>query len=106
MDDTIKLLKTTYEPDKYGVPVPMDSAVEIFCSRKEITRNEFYNAGRNGFNPSFVFEIFKGDYQGESIIEYNGLTYSVYRTYEPEGDYMELYVERKGGTNGRQESDP
>lgn len=106
MDDTLKLLKTTYEPNKYGVPVPTETAAEVFCERKDITRSEFFNAGRNGLNPSYVFTVFKGDYEGESVVEYNGLTYSIYRTYETDDDYIELYVERKGGTNGKQESDP
>ena len=39
---------------------------------------------------------------GETIVEYDGQTYSVYRSYETDDDYIELYVERKGGTNGKE----
>ena len=46
--------------------------------------------------------MFFGDYEGESIVEYNGETYSVYRKYQTNTDTIELYVERKGGTNGKQ----
>ena len=46
--------------------------------------------------------MFFGDYSGESVVEYNGGTYSVYRTYLRKTDIIELYVERKGGTNGIQ----
>ena len=38
--------------------------------------------------------------EDEEIVEYNGKTYSVYRTYLKRSDQIELYVERKGGTNG------
>lgn len=100
MDDVIKLLSTTYQKNKYGQSVPENTAKEVFCKRQSVSRNEFFNAGRNGLNPQFVFTVFKGEYSGESICEYKGLTYSIYRTYETDDDYIELYVERKGGTNG------
>lgn len=104
MNDTLYLLSTTYENNKYGVPVAQTKKNEVFCDRQSISRSEFFNAGRNGLNPQFVFTVFKGEYQGETICEYDGNTYSIYRTYETDDDYIELYVERKGGTNG-QESD-
>lgn len=44
--------------------------------------------------------MFVGDYNGEKLVEYNGETYAVYRTYLAKNDTIELYVERKGGTNG------
>lgn len=100
MNDTLFLLKTTYTNNQYGVPIASNEKIEVFCEKQSVTRNEFFNAGRNGLNPQFVFTIFKGDYQGELACEYDGLTYSIYRTYETDDDYIELYVERKGGTNG------
>lgn len=105
MDDTLKLLSTTYENNKYGVPVETITAKEVFCKKSSVTRSEFFNAGRNGLNPAFVFTVFKGEYAGESICEYNGETYAIYRTYETDSDYIELYVERKGGTNGEESDD-
>lgn len=102
MDDTLFLISTTYTKNKYGQDIPTNTEKEIFCDRKSIGRNEFFNAGRNGLNPQYVFTVFKGDYSGESLCKYNGLTYSIYRTYETDDDYIELYVERKGGTNGEE----
>jgi hypothetical protein len=66
-----------------------------------ITRAEFYDAGRNGLNPEFSLTMFAGDYNGERVVEYDGKTYCVYRTYYARTDTVELYVERKGGTNGK-----
>lgn len=100
MNDVLKLLKTTYTTNKYGVPEATNESVEVFCEKQSVTRSEFFNAGRNGLTPEFVFTIFKGDYQGETTLKYDGLTYSIYRTYETDSDYIELYVARKGGTNG------
>ena len=45
--------------------------------------------------------MFEPDYQGETMLEYNGATYSIYRTYKKRTDEIELHVERKGGSNGR-----
>ena len=45
--------------------------------------------------------MFAGDYNGERVVEYDGKTYGVYRTYYARTDTVELYVERKGGTNGK-----
>jgi hypothetical protein len=44
--------------------------------------------------------MFAADYEDEPIVEYNGKRYSVYRTFFGKTDSIELYVERKGGTNG------
>lgn len=102
MNDVLTLNADTLVKNKYGVSVPSDKPTEkeVFCECHEITRNEFFEAGRNGLNPQFMFTVFAGDYNGESACFYNGLKYSIYRTYKTDDDYIELYVERKGGTNG------
>ena len=105
MNDVLKLFTTTYTKDKYGVDIPTNTEREIFCNVQSVTRAEFFEAGRNGLNPDYVFTVFKGDYQNERTLEYNGLTYGVYRTYMTDDDYIELYVERKGGTNGEESDD-
>lgn len=104
MNDVLTLISNVWTKNKYGVDVPAEepTRTEVFCECKSITRNEFFDAGRNGLNPQFVFTMFAGDYNGESLVEYNGKSYSVYRTYKTDDDYIELYVERKGGTNGAQ----
>lgn len=97
-DCTIKLIKTAYTNDEYGVPRVTETAFEVFAQVQSVTRQEFFDGGRNGLNPELRFTMFAGDYSGEMIVEYNGNRYSVYRTYL-DSDYIELYVERKGGTN-------
>ena len=100
MDDVIKLVSSTQTQNQYGVWEETYSAREVLCQVKSITRQEFFEGGRNGLNPSFVFTVFAGDYNGELICQYDGNQYGVYRTYlVPSTDYLELYVERKGGTN-------
>lgn len=100
--DVIKLIGETREQDEYGRWVATRTVKEVMCQVGSVTRAEFFEAGRNGLNPQYQFTMFFGDYSGESIVEYNGNTYSVYRTYLRRTDIIELYVERKGGTNGIQ----
>ena len=100
MDDVIKLISRTYTTDKYGVQKPTETEREVFCDVKSISRMEFFEAGRNGLNPEYEFIIAEAEWQGETILEYRGKRYGIYRTYiEPNTDFIELYAERKGGTN-------
>lgn len=102
MDDIIFLLSSTKEQDDTGVIHETLTKNKAYCQVNSISRSEYYNAGRSGLNPEYQMTIFQGDYSGETSAEYNGLTYAIYRTYKVPGtDYMELYLERKGGTNGR-----
>lgn len=101
MDDVIKLISETYAVNDYGVRVPTETKKQVFCKVRSVTRAEFFDGGRNGLNPQFRFDVFMGDYNDETVIEYKEKRYAVYRVYHPEnGDYIELYCERKGGTNG------
>lgn len=103
MDGVIQLLSTTYEKNAYGVDVPTETSRQVFCRVDSVTRAEFFNGGRSGLNPSWVFTLPAANYLGEDTVIYNGKPYGVYRTYYAEDiDEMELYVERKGGTNGKQ----
>lgn len=97
----IMLLSTTKAQDAYGVWVESPTSRMVFCQVDSVTRAEFFDGGRNGLNPEYRMTMFFGDYNGEKLLFYNGQTYSVYRTYQGKNDTIELYVERKGGTNGK-----
>lgn len=96
----INLIKEETTKNEYGVNQTVKTSREVYCQVLSITRAEFFDAGRNGLNPEFEFTMFFGDYDGEKIVEYDGETYAVYRVYHGRNDTIELYVERKGGTNG------
>ena len=101
LDDVLTLVGESYEKDATGVERPQKASRQIYCRVGSITRAEFAAAGRNGLNPELVFTVFAADYADERTILYNGQGYGVYRTYHvPATDYLELYVQRKGGTNG------
>lgn len=103
--NVISLVSTSQTQDAFGVWRQTETKRDVFCQVDSVTRAEFFEAGRSGLNPEFRFTLFVGDYNGESIVIFNGKAYSVYRTYHARTDEIELYVERKGGTNGKENVD-
>lgn len=113
MDDVINLVAQNGYYDKNKVYRTRRTSRQVFAKVESVSRSEFFDGGRIGLNPQLLFRVFKGDYEGESIIEYKGKTYSVYRTFDSQqssfrnsekellSDYIELYTERKVGTDGQ-----
>lgn len=117
MDDVINLVAQNGYYDKNKVYRTERTSRQVFAKVESITRSEFFGGGRIGLNPQLLFRVFKGDYNGESIIEYAGKTYAVYRTFDGAraayvgpntrkrqellNDYIELYTEQKVGTDGK-----
>lgn len=97
--DVISLISVTTSRDDYGVMRKSEQSRQVYCSVESVTASEFFEGGRNGLNPEFRMTMFRHDYEGEPIVEYRGQRYSIYRTYIGKNDSIELYVERKGGTN-------
>lgn len=103
--NVISLVSTNQTQDAFGVWRQTETKRDVFCQVDSVTRAEFFEAGRSGLNPEYRFTLFAGDYNGESIVIFNGKAYSVYRTYHARTDEIELYVERKGGSNGKENVD-
>lgn len=97
--DIISLIETLTEQDEFGVWQKRYTSRQVFCQVESVSQREFYEAGRNGLNPALKFTLFFGDYNNEPTLIYKGMTYAIYRTYQRKDDLLELYCERKGGTN-------
>lgn len=98
--DVITLVSETYTQNQYGVSVPTIEKADVFCQVNSVTAQEFFEGGRNGLNPEYRFTMFAPDYSGQKTVLYNGKPYGIYRTYLGRDDTIELYAERKGGSNG------
>ena len=80
-----------------------ETAREVMCTVRSVSRSEYYNALNAGIEPSYVFYLaLAEDYQGERVVRYNGLKYRVVRTYMTEDDGIEITVERSD-VNGESE---
>ncbi|MRU08770.1 phage head closure protein, partial [Bacillus anthracis] len=84
---------TTTKDDLGQIEVSEDFTRQVFCEKKSISQNEFFQAGQNGFKPKCVLIVYSLDYQEEQKVNYNNKTYSIYRTYERDDERIELYCE-------------
>ena len=69
----------------------------VFCNVQSVSTSEWFEGGRSGLNPVYRFTMFEPDYNGEEIVEFNGVRYAVYRTYHAKDNNIELYVQKEGG---------
>lgn len=105
MDDLITLIKEGYVRDEIGQMVPVETSRRVWAHLQSVTRAEWAEAGQNGMQPQLVAVTPIVNYGGESIVQLgegeSAKRYAVYRTYfGPDTDNIELYLERKVGTNG------
>jgi SPP1 family predicted phage head-tail adaptor len=70
---------------------------QVFCSKKSIPQNEFFQAGQSGIKASFILIVHQLDYKGESELSYKGSVFHIYRTYERRDEKIELYCEVSTG---------
>lgn len=93
----IYLIGETWAINSHGVNEPTETRRKVYANVRSISRAEFFDAGRNGLNPSLEMVMFAPDWNNEKIVEYNGNRYTVYRTYYGRNDTLELYLERREG---------
>lgn len=101
MDDILTLIgETPKVQDENGIWRGSPSNRDVYCRKHDITRAEFFGAGRNGLSPEFMVTVFATDYHGERKCKFHEEQYNIYRTFRGEtSDYIELYCERTAGTN-------
>lgn len=95
--DVLELVIKTQTKNDLGIFETTEEKKKIFCSVESIGASEFFNAGQNGHKPSLKFTVNRYEYSGESVVEYKGTRYSVYRTYIKKGEAIELYCEKDVG---------
>lgn len=97
----IKLIKTVETLDDLNQPTTTETPKEIVAELRSISQSEYFQGRQGGIVPDLSFLVSVFDYEGERIVEYNGKRYAVYRTYESNDNYVELYTQVEGGiTNG------
>lgn len=110
MDDIITLIKDgQIDHDQYGNEIITKTERDVFCQIYGVNRSEFYSAAVANMQPELTVRITNSiDYEGELNARYNGVMYSVIRTYRDNGSMyggsnrmpygsIELTLERKIG---------
>lgn len=83
--------------DRVGQSIRTRSDVKIQGIRSSISQSEFFSADQSGIRPDFKLDIYSGDYSGQTSLSVDGNDYTVYRTYSPRRDRIELYVGERVG---------
>ena len=97
---TLDLITKEYTIDTMGQRIASEKKTTVYATLSSISRAEwtsYSSTGRSGLVPAYMATVFMGDYNGESIAEYNGERYGIYRTYERDDEQVELYLEKKAG---------
>jgi hypothetical protein len=96
----ITLIGETFTRGADGVYKPVQTARSVIADVQSVTGSEWFEGGRNGLNPEFRMRVFNGEYKGETVLIYQGIAYTIYRTYL-DSDIMELYVEKRKGNESK-----
>lgn len=94
------ILKTEVKvKDSTGQMIPSGAPIERLCigNLKSVSQNEFYKASQAGFQPEGEIEMNAAEYKGESLIVIRGQEYTIYRTYESDLDWIEIYFGKRVG---------
>lgn len=83
--------------DLSGDEDKISSKTEVFCRVKSVGMREKYKGKQVGIEPELIFVLADYyDYSGETELEYDGLKYSVIRTYKNDENEMEIVCSRTG----------
>lgn len=78
------LVGYTEDTNELGDPIQVPVRRRVLCGRRSITRSEHYQAAARGLKPEVVLVVNRYEYQGEGQVEFEGVTYTIERTYMPE----------------------
>lgn len=94
-DNELKLINhLAWTEDAIGNQIPVTSETVLFCGLKSVGRNEFYNAAVAGLKPEISFIIKNYEYDGQTELIFEGVTYKVVRTYATGIEDLELICEK------------
>jgi SPP1 family predicted phage head-tail adaptor len=87
------------ETDDDGNMIVNTTYRKVFCAIKSIPQNEYFLCGQSNIRASFVFEIRSSEYNQETKLKYKDKIYHIYRTYDKQNEFTDLYTEYRDGDN-------
>lgn len=99
ISDVLNLISSTWTLDEYGVRRKTEISRQVYCEAHSVTQTEFFAGSQAGLKPDLRFTVFNADYANEEILEFHGVRYSIYRTYNANSDYIELYAQKAAGVS-------
>lgn len=95
--EDIVLIAETFETDEYGNQVKTGTERTIQATKRSIMMSEFYEAAQAGIRPEVSFIVHPYEYEGEQVVRYKNMNYSVIRLYEKNDEELEIYLQKKLG---------
>ena len=97
LDNVCNLLSIETTQDNLGQFIKKENAYMVFCSKMSITRAEFSAAGALGHKPDIMLIVDSDSYENEMLVEFEGKKYSIYKTFQRNDGFTEIYCEVKSG---------
>lgn len=95
LDDVCNLITITTTKDELNQFIRSETKYMVFCSKLSITRAEFSSSGLLGHKPQILLVVDSDSYDDESAVEYNQKKYDIYKTFQRQDGFTELYCEVK-----------
>lgn len=94
----VTLVKPVYRRDGLNQYVS-DGEIkqDVYCKVDSVSQSEWSTAAQNGFKAAYRIIVWADEYGGATAAILDGQRYGIYRTYQPNADEIELYLERKVG---------
>jgi len=73
------------------------SSTDVFADMQSLKRSEFYAAMAAGQKYDLVFVVHAEDWGNQNQVGFNGVTYSVERTYSKKSGDVELVCQKRSG---------
>ena len=99
--DVITLVATTDSTNSHGDYISAETTTDVFADKVSIRQSEFYQGMAQGIRPELAFRIRSVDYNEERLVTYNSKRYEVIRTYDIDGEMMDIIVGNIVGTEVR-----
>ena len=97
-DISFDLISTTTTKDAAGQSIPGEPKISSCIGTLDsVYQNEFYQADQAGIRPQGVIKMNIAEYGGQKILSVDGQKYTIYRTYERDADWIELYYGERVG---------
>lgn len=81
-NEVINLIAYEEVTDQSGIVKRIETKTEKLCDVRSISQSEFYQAAASGLKPEYKFVLADYlDYNGEKDVEYEGIRYSIKRTF-------------------------
>lgn len=103
MDTTVNLVSLNISKNAFGEDVETEVKTKVFATLQNVGRSEFFKAAELMLAPQFIARTAAVNYSGQRILDYGGQRFAIYRTYL-DGDYVELYCEKKAGLDDGDDS--